>query len=784
MGDSKRATGAITDDRVGSGAARYVGTRVQRVEDGRLLNGTGTFVDDVIRPGMLHACFVRSPMARARIVRVDITEALMLPGVRAVFTAADLNSDVVESWYSVSGPNVPDTPRPPLAEGEVRFAGDPVALVVAESRYLAEDAVELVDVEYESLRALADYTAAVGDDQLVHAGHPGNLAGELPGAPDALEEVFASAAHVVSRAVHQQSYTAAPIETRGLVVEWVKGSGELTIWAATQAPHEVRAFCARLLGLPEQRVRVVARDTGGGFGQKVVPQREDMCLMLAARKVPAPVKWIEDRRENLMSSQARREHGVARVALDDDARILAVALDHVQDVGAYPTPSPLVAAMAVGTLFPGPYRVPKATFSTQLAFSNTPGRVAYRGPWQFESVARELLLDIAARRIGIDPIELRRRNLLRADEMPFTNPNGMPYDHISPSATFEQALSMLDYDAFRREQEAARAAGRFLGIGTSTYVEPTTSAMGMYATEGAVLRMEPSGKVNVYVAGGSTGNSLETAVVQLTADALGLAIEDVGTIQGDTAVTPYGGGTGGSRSGSMLAGAVAEAAEILRAQLVAMAAHRLEADPADIELAQSGARVRGAPSAGVTFAELAAVAYFAPHKLPAGMSPSLEATARYRARAPMLWVNAAHACTCAVDVDTGLVTLLRYVVSEDCGPMINPDVVEGQIAGGTVQGIGGALLEDLAHDERGNPLATTLADYLLPTACDVPVIEYGHVETPGPGPGGHKGVGEGGAIGAPPAVANAVNDALSPFGVEITRLPATPSAILTALRER
>ena len=778
MGESDAGVEDVT-----AGAARYVGTRVQRVEDGRLLTGAGTFVDDVTRPGMVHACFVRSPLARARIAGIDVSEALALPGVRAVFTAADLNPDVVEPWYSVSGRNVPDTPRPPLAEGEVRFAGDPVALVVAESRYLAEDAVELVDVDYEPLPPLSDYAAAVGHDELVHPEHPGNLAGDFPGAPDAVAEVFASAPHVVSESVYQQSYTAAPIETRGLIVEWSAGSGELTIWAATQAPHEVRAFCARLLGLPEQRIRVVMRDTGGGFGQKVVPQREDMCLMLAARKVPAAVKWIEDRRENLMSSQARHEHGIARVALDDDARILAVQLEHVQDVGAYPTPSPFTAGMAVGALFPGPYRVPKGAFSTKLVLSNTSGRVAYRGPWQFESVAREVLFDIAARRLGVDPIELRRRNLLHADEMPFSNPNGMPYDHMAPLATFEQAMEILDYDAFRREQEAARAAGRYLGVGTSTYVEPTTSAMGMYATEGATIRMEPSGKVNVYVAGGSTGNSLETTVVQLTADALGLDIEDVATIQGDTALTPYGGGTGGSRSGSMLAGAVGEAAEILRAQLVAMAAHRLEAAEDDIELAESRASVRGAPSAGVTYAELASLAHFQPHKLPRGTSPNLEATARYRARAPMLWVNATHVCTCEVDVDTGLVTLLRFIVSEDCGPMINPDVVEGQIAGGAVQGIGGALLEELAYDDQGNPLATTLADYLLPTASEVPTIEFGHVETPGPGPGGYKGVGEGGAIGAPPAVANAVNDALSPFGVELTRLPATPSAIVGLLRQ-
>jgi carbon-monoxide dehydrogenase large subunit len=314
-------------------------------------------------------------------------------------------------------------------------------------------------------------------------------------------------------------------------------------------------------------------------------------------------------------------------------------------------------------------------------------------------------------------------------------------------------------------------------------VEPTTAAQGYYATEGATIRIEPSGKVNVYVAGGSTGNSLETTAVQLTADALGVDIEDVATIQGDTAVTPFGAGTGGSRSGSMIAGAIAETAGTLRQKLVALAAHRLEAAEEDIELAESRAFVRGAPAAGVPVAELANIAYFQPHRLPPGVSAGLEASARYAATSPMIWANATHVCTCEVDVETGAVTLLRHIVAEDCGPMINPNVVEGQIAGGTVQGIGGALLEQLAYDEDGNPLSTTFLDYLLPTTTEVPVIEYGHVETPAPGPGGYKGVGEGGAIGATPAVVNAIADALAPFGVDVTRLPATPAAIVALLEE-
>ncbi|OCB50059.1 xanthine dehydrogenase [Mycobacterium malmoense] len=764
-------------------APRYAGTRVQRVEDGRLLTGRGSFVDDISRPGMLHACFVRSPFARARINGIDASAALELPGVRAVFTAADLNPGVHEAWHAVAGKDVPDTPRPPLAEGEAKFVGDPVALIVAESRYVAEDALELVDVDYEPLPAVTDFTRAQSSDVPVHDAYPDNVAGGMGGAPPD-EELFADAPCVVKEHIYQQIYAPVPIETRGLVVEWTAATGELTMWASTQTPHELRAFCARLLGIAAQRVRVIMRDTGGGFGQKVVPMREDMCIMLAARKVPAALKWIEDRRENLMSAgQARHVDGTGRMAFDGEGNILAADIDFVQDIGAYPTPYPVLTTAAIGMFFPGPYRVPKASFNYKTVFSNTSGLAAYRGPWQYETLAREILLDIAARKMNIDPVELRRRNLLRRDEMPYVNPNGMPYDHVAPIDTFEQAVKILDHEGFRKEQAEALAQGRYLGLGFSAYIEPTGAATGHLATEGATIRMEPTGKINVYVNGGSSGNSIETTVVQLTADALGADIDDVATIQGDTAITPYGAGTQGSRSAPMTAGAVNEAGAILREKIVALAAHRLKVAESEVDLAFSIASVRGDPSKSVSFGELAYVAYYSPQQLPPGLSANLEATARFNSTNPIHWSNATHACTCEVDVATGKVTLLRYIVSEDVGPMINPSVVEGQIAGGTVQGIGGALMEDMVYDDDGNPLATTFVDYLLPTATEVPPIEFGHVEIPGPGPGGYKGAGEGGAIGSTPAVINAINDALAPLGVTVTRLPASPASIAALLEE-
>ncbi len=764
----------------GSVATRYAGTRVPRVEDTRLLTGKGTFVDDVQRPGMLHACFVRSPFARATVKGIDTAAALALPGVHAVFTAADINPGVHEAWHAVAGKDVADTPRPPLAEGEVKFVGDPVAIVVAESRRVAEDAVDLVEVDYEQLPAVADFRVAPESGISVHAEYPDNVAGGMGGAPPD-EDVFASAAHIVRERIYQQMYVPVPMETRGIVAEWSSPTAELTVWASTQTPHELRAFAARLLGIPAQGVRVIMRDTGGGFGQKVVPMREDMAILLAARKVPAPLKWIEDRRENLMSAgQSRHVDGTVRMAFDADGKILAADIDFVQDIGAYPTPYPVLTTAAIGMFFPGPYRVPKASFNYRTVFSNTAGLHAYRGPWQYETLTREMLLDIAARKIGMDPVELRRINILRGDEMPFVNPNGMPYDNCAPADTFEQAVKILDHEGFRKEQAAALAQGRYIGLGFSAYIEPTGAATGHLATEGATIRMEPTGRINVYVNGGSSGNSLETTVVQLTADALGANISDVSTIQGDTAVTPYGAGTQGSRSGPMTAGAVNEAGAILRNQILGIAAQMLGVGADEIELADSRATVRSDPDKSVSFADIAYRSHYEPMML-GGANPTLEATARFNSQAMIHWANATHACTCEVDIETGQVRLTRYIVSEDVGPMINPNVVEGQVAGGTVQGIGGALLEQLSYDEAGNPLSSTFVDYLLPTATEVPPIEFGHVEIPGPGVGGYKGAGEGGAIGSPPAVINAINDALAPLGVAVTQLPATPAAIVALI---
>ena len=440
------------------GAGRYAGSRVARVEDARLLTGRGVFVDDVVLQGMLHCCFVRSPHARARIVDIDTRAALALPGVHAVFVGADLNSmSVLPQPEPTSLYFLVDVPWAPLTEDCARFVGDPVAIVVAQDRYVAEDASDLVVVDYEPLQALVDYGEAEHTDILVHESLGSNSSGEFGVGMDEIESVLSASDHVVEHTIHQQAYAAVPMETRGIVVDYSRSTDEMTIYPASQSPHEMRAFCSRLLGMPQHRIRVIMKDTGGGFGQKIYAQREESVVILAARKLGTPLKWIEDRQENLISGgKSRIEHGTARLAFNGDGIVQGVQLDLVSDSGAYPRPSPMSTVGITGPMFPGPYRVPAAGFRCRTVYSNTVPRTPYRGPWQFETLAREVSYDIAARQLGIDPVELRRLNLLSRDDMPYANPCGMVYDAISPLETFEHGLEILDYEAFRHEQAEAR----------------------------------------------------------------------------------------------------------------------------------------------------------------------------------------------------------------------------------------------------------------------------------------------------------------------------------------
>jgi aerobic carbon-monoxide dehydrogenase large subunit len=766
----------------GGAAARFVGQSVKRREDPRLLAGRGRYADDVTLPGQLHIAFLRSDVAAGRIVRMDTEAARSLPGVRAVLTGAELNPVSGPLWATTMGPPEYGPQMHPLAQDDVRFAGDPIALVVASSRYVAEDACELIEVEIEPTDAVATLEDAMADR--AHVVHPelGANVIDAPRPPDPeLEAALAGAAHVVTRTFAMARVTNVPMEGRGLVAQWDGHAGELRVWPSTQSPHEIKNFAGRVLGIPANRVRVEFGDVGGGFGQKMFPTREEAAVLLAAKIVGSPVKWIEDRRENLISAnQARHDIATLTMAVDEEGHFLAATFDLLEGVGSFPPGGGTGAGgMLVSLMFTGPYRIPKVGFSSRTVFTNTCGKAAYRGPWAVETIAREQMVDAVAREIGMDPLELRRRNVIHGSELPYALPSGMVYDLVTVDETLEQAAQKVGWEQLRKEQEAARAEGRHLGLGLSLFVEPSAVAFGPWATEQATVRIDVSGQVEVLVGSGSHGHSIETTIPQVVADHLGCALNDVVVRQGGD--TPYGPGTGGSRTAVILGGAAQSAATTLRQKVVSVAAHMLEAAPEDLEVSGSVVSVAGTPTKAVTFGELAGTAYLNPAALPPGTEPGLEASTRFQPPAPFTWSNACHACLCEVDRDTGMVKLLKFVVSEDCGVMINPMVVEGQIAGGVVQGIGEALYEEMAYDPDGNPLATTFMDYLIPTAAEVPELEYGHVETPSASLGGYKGLGEGGAIGSPAAVANAINDALAGLGVNVNQFPLSPARILQAI---
>ncbi len=569
-------------------AGRFVGQAVRRREDPRLLTGHGSYVDDVVVPGLLHAAFVRSDLAHGRITRLDVDAARALPGVRAVLTAADVNGAVGSmqpTMFQADPPPMPCAPLRPLAETDVRFVGDPIALVVAESRYVAEDACELVEVDYDPLPAVIDAETAADHVGLVHPELGSNVAVQIASPPDPeLDAIFESAPHVITETLVQHRHTNVPMETRGVVAQFTPATGDLDVWLSTQNPHEARQTCARALGIPEHHVRVRAGDVGGGFGQKFFTQRDELTVIAAAHHLGRAVKWIEDRRENLIAANhARADRVTVRLALDDDAHLLGVHLDHLEDCGAYPVGGTGGIGPFMAMLFPGPYRVPKLGFRTTAVWTNTCGRGAYRGPWMMETVAREEILDLAARAVGVDPLELRRRNCVHADELPFTTAGGLVLDHVTPSETLEQAVDLIGYDAVRAEQ-ARDGDGRLLGVGLGLYVEPTSMASGNLGVETATVRVQPSGTVTVHLGTGSHGQSVETTMAQVVAEHLGVELDDVVVVQGDTATAPFGGGTGGSRTAVVAGGAARDASLAVRDKATRIAAHLLEAAPEDLDV--------------------------------------------------------------------------------------------------------------------------------------------------------------------------------------------------------
>jgi carbon-monoxide dehydrogenase large subunit len=760
-------------------AARFIGQRLPRKEDLRLLTGNGTFVDDVVLPGMLHAAFVRSPIARGRIVAIDTAAARDHPGVRAVYTAEDLAPLGIRllSGFPVEG--MERTEVPPLAQGCVCHVGDPVAIVVATSRAVAEDAAGLVQVDYAEegpVISLAD--ARTGAP--VFPGMDGNVAAVMASPEDPeLAKALESAPHLVTTTIRHQRIAHASMETRGVVVS-SQGTGEITVYIGSQGPKSIARDLAQTFGVAERRIRVFSKDVGGAFGLKSRAWREEIATIAAGLLLRRPVKWVEDRFENLTcANQAREQECTLRTAFDADGRLLASHCDYALNNGAYPH---FADANTGAMMFLwGAYKQPHFGFRAQGFHTNTTGLAAYRGPWAIESLARETLIDIAARQMGMDPIELRRKNLVTAADQPHPTPMGMMLTDITPAECLEKLLTVVDVAAFRKEQAAAREQGRYLGLGVASYIEPTANGIfAPMATEIAEVRIEPDGRVTALMGTHSQGQGTETTMAQIIADKLGVRYEDVSVFEDDSAAGGYGAGAGGSRQGVIGGGAAIGAAERLRDKVKQLAAHLLNASVDAVSIEEGMVRVEGAPEMTRRLADIAAVAYGEPHRVPEGMDLGLYAQSRYTPP-PITFASAAHACVVEVDIETGFVKILRWVCSEDCGVVINPGVVEGQIAGGLAQAIGMVLLEEMHIDERGAAASATFKDYLMPAITDVPDFEYTHIVTPSASKGGFRGVGEGGAIIGPPTLINAIHDALAPFGVTCLDLPLTPAKLLAAI---
>jgi aerobic carbon-monoxide dehydrogenase large subunit len=760
---------------------RYTGMRIKRLEDPRLLSGRGRYLDDLALPRMLFASFVRSPHAHARIVRIDATAARALPGVIAVFTADDVRSAAKPLAPRLDGTGFTPTAWPALADGVARYCGEAVAIVVAMSPYVAADARELVAIDWEPRPAVATVEQALAAKQILFERR--HRQGDVDGA-------FARAAIVLREMFEHGRCAPSPLEVRGALADW---DGEaLTIWSGNQSPSLMRTALAEALGLPHARVRIITPDVGGGFGLKMQVFPEDVALGAVSRKLGRPVKWLEERRENLVAaSQARGQQTTVELAAAADGTVLALRSRVMSDNGAYhayPTTG-VLEPLGTASIMPGPYRISAYEFEALALATNKPPLGAYRGVGMtMGAFVAERMLDLLAERLQIDPAEVRRRNLIPRDAYPFTSATGYTYDSGDYPKALEEALSAVGYEDLRREQRGGRADGRLMGIGIACYTEYTGMGSAGFRRRGAVevpgieaatVTVDADATVRCAVSFPTQGQGHATTIAQLVADRLGLGLEDVRLERADTAESPRGSGTFASRGTVAMLGSAAVAADQVGVKLRALAAHRLEAAAHDVELSGGRAFVRGFPDRSVALAEIARMAYSPPRGgLPDGMAPGLAATVYCDLPGPT-FSGAVHVAVVEVDPATGRVAVKRYALVEDCGRVINPMIVEGQIHGAVAQGIGEALLESVVYDGDGQLLTATLMDYALPRADDLPSFEVGHLETPSPlTPGGVKGMGEGGTIGAPATIANAVADAVRHLGVQITTLPIRPESLL------
>ena len=777
-------------------AKKYVGQRITRTEDPRLLTGQALFVDDVEIPGMLYAAFLRSDYAHARLRRIDVSAARNRPGVVAVYTAEDMG----DAWKPcpplvIPPPTVKEVTfhtrtQVPLAKDKVRLAGEPLALVIAESRYIAEDALEDIVVDLEPLEAVVDLEKALEPDApLVHDDLDSNLAAHLVQKKGDYAAALEKADVVIKRRIVIDRGTAAAMENRGIVAYWDEKSQQLTIWDTTQAPIPIRNGLAGMFGLSTHQVRVIAPFVGGGFGPKIMMfYPEEVVLTWATLKLGRPIKWIEDRRENFFATnQERGQVHDAELALTRDGRILGLRDDFIHDTGAY-DPYGLTVPLNTQCHALGPYSIPTYCGELKVAFTNKPIVSPLRGAGRPQGVfVIERLLDLAARELGIDPVEIRKRNLLPPDVFPYDNEIidqafvPLVYDSGNYRPVLEKAAAMIGYDRFvKEEQPRLRAEGRHVGIGLVSFIE--TTGIGPY--EGARVTVETSGKISAATGVGTQGQGHFTSFAQIVADQLGVSPRDVRLVTGDTSEFHWGTGTFASRGAVVAGNAIHAAASAVRAKVLKLASKVLETPEEELELEDGRVRVADIPEKSISLGELAVRANPLRGAVEPGTEPGLEATAyfgpKYGATA-----SGAHAMIIEVDPETMMIEIKRYILVEDCGTVINPLIVEGQLQGGVALGVGNSYYEQLMYDENGQLLNASFADYLVPTAAEVPRVEIGHEETLSPlNPLGNKGVGEGGCIPVPALFAQALEDALADYDIEILEVPMSPNKLFALLQSK
>lgn len=766
----------------GSGMT-WVGRAIRRLEDPALIRGQGRFTADA--PATHWVRFVRSPVAAGKLRNVGA------PADAVVITSTDLK-DVKKITPMLHKFNYKPVGQPVLADGVVRFIGEPVAAVVARSEEEAEDIVDRVELSIDETPSVADARDALktGAPQ-VHAEAAGNIILEGKVKTPGFDSTWSSAHKIVKIDARSRRQNATPLEARGGHAVYDAATGRISLTCSTQMPHLTRTAICDVLGIPESDLRVIAPDVGGGFGQKMSLPGEYVVLVWLARKLKGSVAWTEDRRENLIAGfHSRDQYVTLEGAFDQNAKLVALKADIVSNIGAYscfPTTCGVEPLMAMAEM-PGPYDVQQYQCLARGVITNTCTMAPYRGVSRpVITFTLERLMDKAARAFGLDPIDIRRRNLI--DKFPYKSAMGLEYDEATYKETLEMAVKAIDVPAFRKRQAEARAKGRHLGIGIATFSErtgygsPAFAARGMEITPGwetVIITVDPSGFVEARIGSSPHGQGLRTTLAQIIADEIGVTPDMIKVVHGDTDRAPYGWGTFASRSLVISGGATLIAAQKIRTKLTKMASHLLEAAPDDIVLADGLAKVAGTDRT-IAIAKLAREAYTQTHKFKGEIEPGLTETGHYDP--PGTFSNACHVAIVDVDTDTGHVKVVRFVVAEDAGRIINPMIAEGQVHGGIAQGIGNALLEEIIYDEYGGILTASLADYLPPTAREIPPIELHHIETPSTNSiTKAKGLGEGGAIGAPAAVINAINDALSPFGVQIDEMPATPQRIRAAIR--